>query len=79
MNHWLDYLNLHSTSWLFDQVWPMLWQSSLLIVLAAVASRTVLRKSSAQLRYGLWCVVLCVWSCRPRWTCPPALDTGVRP
>jgi beta-lactamase regulating signal transducer with metallopeptidase domain len=68
MNLWLNFLNLHSTSWLLDQVWPMVWQSSLLIVLAAVASRTVLRKSSAQLRYGLWCVVLL------RLMIPPTLD-----
>lgn len=68
MNHWLDYLNRHSTSWLTEQAWPMVWQSSLLIVLAAVASRTVLRKSPAQLRYGLWCVVLL------RLLLPPTLD-----
>jgi hypothetical protein len=68
MNLWLNFLNLHSTSWLLDQVWPMVWQSSLLIALAAVASRTVLRKSSAQLRYGLWCVVLL------RLMIPPTLD-----
>jgi beta-lactamase regulating signal transducer with metallopeptidase domain len=68
MNLLLNFLNLHSTSWLLDQVWPMVWQSSLLIVLAAAASRTVLRKSSAQLRYGLWCVVLL------RLMIPPTLD-----
>ncbi|MDX9971406.1 MAG: M56 family metallopeptidase [FCB group bacterium] len=68
MHQWLNSLNRHSTSWLLDLAWPMLWQSSLLIVLAAVASRTVLRKSSAQLRYGLWCVVLL------RLMLPPTLD-----
>ncbi len=58
MNAWLHGVNASSAPLLLDHVWPMLWQSSLLIVLVALAGRTLFRKASPQLRYALWGLVL---------------------
>ncbi len=58
MNAWLHGVNASAAPLLLDHVWPMLWQSSLLIVLVALAGRTLFRKASPQLRYALWGLVL---------------------
>jgi beta-lactamase regulating signal transducer with metallopeptidase domain len=58
MNGWLEELNGAAVPILLDHVWPMLWQSSLLIVLVALAGRSIFRKASPQLRYALWGLVL---------------------
>ena len=58
MNGWLHELNASAAPMLLDHVWPMLWQSSVLIVLVALAGRTIFRKASPQLRYALWGLVL---------------------
>jgi beta-lactamase regulating signal transducer with metallopeptidase domain len=58
MNAWLQELNTAAVPMLLDHVWPMLWQSSLLIVLVVLAGRTIFRKASPQLRYALWGLVL---------------------
>lgn len=68
MNGWLLDLNAAAPSVLLDHVWPMLWQSSLLIVLVALAGRTIFRKASPQFRYALWGLVLI------RLVVPPGVD-----
>ena len=74
MSEWMLTVHDLAAPFLLSQVWPMLWQSSLLIVLVAVSNRTVFRKASAQLRYALWALVLV------RLLLPPSLDlpTGIR-
>src|SRR5438552_345277 len=41
-----------------DIAWPMLWQSSLLIVLLFLLDLAIRRRVRAAVRYGLWLVVL---------------------
>ena len=73
MDGWIEVMNTGAVGVLLNQVWPMLWQSSLLIILVALANRTVFRKASPQLRYALWGLVLI------RLVAPPWVDlpTGV--
>ena len=50
LNHWgQDFLNF---------AWPMLWQSSLLIVVVATLDFLLARKIRASIRHALWLVVL---------------------
>ncbi len=68
MTNLVEFLNANAATFLATQAWPMVWQSSLLAVLVAVAGHTVFRKARAQLRYSLWGLVLL------RLLVPPSLD-----
>jgi beta-lactamase regulating signal transducer with metallopeptidase domain len=57
MNSFIKNLNQWG-GWFVDFAWPMLWQSSLLIVLLFAIEFLIRRKIRASIRYALWLVVL---------------------
>jgi beta-lactamase regulating signal transducer with metallopeptidase domain/Flp pilus assembly secretin CpaC len=87
MNSYIETLNHWGGNFL-NFAWPMLWQSSLLIVTLFAVDFAVRRKIRASIRYALWLVVLvklCVpptlaLPTSPAWwlhkTLPPAAKTG---
>ncbi len=77
MNTFIETLNLWGDRFL-DFVWPMLWQSSLLI-LALFALDFVLRKRvRAAIRYALWLVVLVKLVVPPAFASPTGLAWWLR-
>lgn len=68
MNGWIEWLNAVSVALLLGQVWPLLWQSTLLAALVLLANRTLFRKAAPQLRHALWGLVLL------RLAVPPVVD-----
>jgi beta-lactamase regulating signal transducer with metallopeptidase domain len=63
MNSFIETLN-HWGEHFFNFVWPMLWQSNLLIVVLFAFEYLFRRKVRASIRYALWLVVL-VKLCTP--------------
>src|ERR1017187_2901167 len=57
MNSFIETLNQWGGNFL-DLAWPMLWQSSLLIVALFAVDFLFRRKIRASIRYALWLVVL---------------------
>ena len=57
MNSTIEILN-HLGSRFLNFAWPMLWQSSLLIVMLVVIDFLFRRRIRASIRYALWLIVL---------------------
>src|SRR5271170_2094727 len=57
MNCFIEFLNQHGEAFL-EFAWPMLWQSSLLILVLFAFDSVFRRKVRASIRYALWLVVL---------------------
>src|SRR5437899_1948957 len=79
MNASLEAFNA-TAPWLFKSfVWPMLWQSSLLIALVFGLDLALRRKLRASVRYALWLVVLVKLLLPPSLALPTGLGWWVRP
>ena len=57
MNVWIEHIN-HWAENLLGFAWPMLWQSSLLIVVVFALDYLLARRVRAAIRHALWIVVL---------------------
>jgi beta-lactamase regulating signal transducer with metallopeptidase domain/Flp pilus assembly secretin CpaC len=57
MNPTIETLN-HWSGWYLNFVWPMFWQSSLLILVLFAIDFAIRRSVRASIRYALWLVVL---------------------
>ena len=51
-------LNLFAEVLISSYVWPILWQSTLLVLIVAIAAKVFFKKASPQFRYLLWLLVI---------------------
>jgi beta-lactamase regulating signal transducer with metallopeptidase domain/lipopolysaccharide export system protein LptA len=78
MNAWIEFLNRWGDRFL-DFAGPMLWQSSLLIVIVWALDRALRRKVRAAIRYLLWLVVLGKLLLPPTLSLPTGVAWWLRP
>src|SRR5262245_24135528 len=67
MSQLIETLNGWSEPWL-GLAWAILWQSTLVVALAALIAGTLLRRSAPALRYWLWQIVAIKLLLMPFWT-----------
>ncbi|UCC99419.1 MAG: M48 family metalloprotease [Phycisphaerales bacterium] len=58
MDSLISYLNACADGFISSYAWPVIWQSSLLALVVALATRSVFRKASPQFKYLLWLLVI---------------------
>lgn len=79
MNNLIETLRAGAPALVKSLVWPMLWQSSLLIALLFTLDLTSRRKVRAAVRYALWLVVLVKLMLPPSLALPTGLGWWLRP
>ncbi|NQV31377.1 MAG: hypothetical protein HQ515_01730, partial [Phycisphaeraceae bacterium] len=72
----IDQLNAIAEQW-FQWQWPMLWQSTVLIVLVAVSDRIIRKWAWPQLRYALWLLVLVKLMLPPTLSSPVSVTSPI--
>ena len=76
MPAWIDVLNSVARIW-GDRLWAVLWQSTLLAVVAALAAALLLRRSAPAVRYWVWQILAFKMLAMPFWTWAVPLPQSV--